>query len=182
MLLGIRRRGLLRELRRSACVPTRSERTAHSHHAGRRRSAVRRRHDRSTSQSPRLRPGRPSRNGQRSSQHDRRDRPRSRRRGRRAGVRKRFLRLSVGQPGRFDPGLAVLESPQHALGSHGAVDGGHRRRRNAGPSDAGRRTTGRVHLSAGVVAGRCALFRLRPHRVVEPLPSARRPHRGYGAD
>ena len=60
VLLGVRRRGLLRELRRPASVPTRAGRPAHSHHAGRGRSTVCRRDDRYASQSTRLRQRRPS--------------------------------------------------------------------------------------------------------------------------
>ena len=146
-----------------------------------RRPPLRRRRGRCAAQPPDLSARGPQRH-RRGEERHRRGGSRFRRRDA-ARRRRRFLRQSAPQPRRHDAGLARLEPPQHALGR---LRTAHRdastRTGFRGPraSIAGGRGRGRV--PAAMVAGRRAPFRLRPHRLVEPLPLARRQCRGHRAD
>ena len=182
--------------------------TESSQHPRRPRPALRRRHLRLRPESPDLRPRRPPRapparppptrpagSSPRppppAPERHRRRRPRPppeapgpRRRAAGARLRERLLRLAPPQPGRPAPGLADLEPPQHALGRLRAVDGPpHPGGRRPGRPARRRRAPG-IDLPARVGAGRAPLLRLRPQRVVEPLPprlGARRRPRLAGA-
>ncbi len=100
--------------------------------------------------------------------------PGPRRRAAGARLRERLLRLAPPQPGRPVPGLADLEPPQHALGRLRAVDGPpHPGGRRPGRPARRRRAPG-IDLPARVGTGRAPLLRLRPQRVVEPLPPRHR--------
>ena len=97
-------------------------------------------------------------------------------------LRTRLLRRAAHQPGRAPSRLALVGPPAHAVGRHGAVDGGARRRRQRHRRAARRRRRGRGHPAAAVEPGRHALVRERPHRLVEPVrgragPGERRPAR-----
>ena len=64
---------------------------------------------------------------------------------------------------------------QHAMGRDRVVGRGHRRRTaRLATAEDGRRRRGRIRASAGMVAGRRAVFHLRPQRLVESLPAGRR--------
>ena len=77
---------------------------------------------------------------------------------------KRFLFDAAAEPGGRPPGLAHLEPPQHALGLDRALGRRDPRRWRDQKCPPGRGRAGRVGRSAGMVARRRSLFRLRPRR------------------
>ena len=78
--------------------------------------------------------------------------------------------------------LALVESSEHAVGRHRAVRRADRRRRLARQAAQSRRRRRRIDLPTELVARRHALFRLRPHQLVESLRRARRQDRADPAD
>ena len=95
--------------------------------------------------------------------------------GRVLAERPRLLQLAPPQP-RWPPArLAELGPPRHALGQRPRC-GSPRSARTADSAQARQVAGGaaRVDRAAGVVAGRPALLRVRPQRLVEPLPRGRR--------
>ncbi|CAA9538408.1 MAG: Prolyl oligopeptidase family protein, partial [uncultured Rubrobacteraceae bacterium] len=169
-LRGPRRHGLFRQLRGPAALlrPPRG-RTGAAHGGG---SPPLRGHDGGRRQGPPHRRARGPHGGGRAGKRGGRHRPRGRRRDR-ARLRQRLLLLAPAEPGRTKAGLAHLEPPEHALGRHGALDGRvGRRRRAARGREAGGRPR-RVSPPARVVPGRDAPPRLRPDRLVEPVPGGR---------
>ena len=84
----------------------------------------------------------------------------------------RLLHGAAPRPGRPAARLARLGPPAHAVGRHGAVDGGARRR-GARRAAARRRRPGGVGDRPAILPGRRAPLLLRPKRPVEPLPGER---------
>ena len=87
-----------------------------------------------------------------------------------AGRRPRLLLVPADQPRRRLARLDLLGPPEHALGRDRAVGGAAGRQRRGA---AGRRRRRGVGLPARVGTGRAPPLRLRPRRLVEPLPRPR---------
>ena len=111
-------------------------------------------------------------------------RPARRRHGDAGGDRRRprLLLQPAHQPRRPPPGLAQLGPPVHAVGRHRAVGRRTGRRRHPAQRAAGRRRARRIGGAAAMESRRRAALRLRPVRLVEPVPGDRRGHGGARPD
>ena len=202
-ICGRRRHRVLLELRRPAPLPSGSAARSPTPITPGSRPALRGRRPRPPPRTADLRARGPQ-DRPRSGEHDCSRRCRRSSPGRRPRGRQRLLLLAAPQPGRLAPGMAHLESSQHALGRDRAL--GRRRSRTTAPSPgrswspagstsrsssrSGRRTAfcissptgaGGGTCTAGATGGSSLLWRWRPSSggrsgssACPPTPSSRR--------